>query len=193
MKEPVFQGAFEIKANICLVDAINFTKVAPFLKPVISQVQWADLLYISKTDIASKEEIETVKKLLDNYNTDAKIITGVDGESISSCMANVQRIKHKALGISSEPPKDIVAVSFSEQRIVDKRKFSALIADLDDTILRLKGNSEFQDGLEVEEGVSCNITFKKPVEKVSGKTVFTVIAWKIYKDKLSNLFWELFI
>ena len=32
LEEPAVKGMFQVTANICIVDALNFTKVAPFLR-----------------------------------------------------------------------------------------------------------------------------------------------------------------
>ena len=51
---PKLKEIYQVKANLCLVDAANFTCVAAFLKPAKTQVQYADALIVNKCDFKKK-------------------------------------------------------------------------------------------------------------------------------------------
>ncbi|OXU14672.1 CobW family GTP-binding protein [Sedimentisphaera salicampi] len=188
MNEPVFRKGFEIKANVCLVDAANFTKIAPFLKPAVSQVQYADLINITKTDIADENEIAAVKKLVRNYNPQAEISAGVYGRGLAEDIMQTKRIERESAGISMKPPEDVIAVSFSPEGDADREEFLSLLKTLEDKILRLKGYLKFEGQLEYIE-VVCGKVFNRK-EPSNNPTSLTVIAWKISREELEQKFKE---
>ena len=88
----------ELDTMITVVDAVNFLKdyqEAKYLKDkgeslgeddersvadlLVDQVEFADLILISKTDLVSFEDIERLKAILKTLNTDAKILPIVQG------------------------------------------------------------------------------------------------------------------
>ncbi|AQQ09819.1 putative GTP-binding protein YjiA [Sedimentisphaera cyanobacteriorum] len=186
MKEPIFKQGFEIKANVCLVDAANFTKIAPFLKPAVSQVQYADLINITKTDIADEDEIAAVEKLVRNYNPQARITLGTYGRGLAEDIIQTKRIERESAGISMTPPEDVIAVSFTPEGNVSREEFLSLLDKLKNQILRLKGYVNFDGQLEYIE-VVCGKVFSRK-EPSNKRPSLTVIAWKISREEIEQKF-----
>ena len=88
----------ELDTMITVVDAVNFLKdyqEAKYLKDkgeslgeddersvadlLVDQVEFADLILISKTDLVNFEDVERLKAILKTLNTDAKILPIVQG------------------------------------------------------------------------------------------------------------------
>ena len=65
---PHLADSFEIASNLCLVDAVDFTRVAAYLKPATTQVCAADLLIINKCDLVDGTPLITLEKLLKILN-----------------------------------------------------------------------------------------------------------------------------
>ncbi|HAU37118.1 MAG TPA: hypothetical protein DCX07_05315, partial [Phycisphaerales bacterium] len=49
---PGLRDRFVVRANLCVVDASAFTKVAPFLRAATSQARAADAIVVNKCDLA---------------------------------------------------------------------------------------------------------------------------------------------
>ncbi|AQQ71105.1 putative GTP-binding protein YjiA [Limihaloglobus sulfuriphilus] len=191
IQEPYLKGQFEIKANICIVDAVNFTKTAPFLKPVTGQLAWADLVVINKVDLINGEELERLKEIIAGYNKEAPVVTASYGEFEPSALDN---IKHIVRGgdMATEPPADIIAVAVKNSARADRQKFMSLIDQLSENILRLKGNIEFTDKSSYVEIVGKDLFERPRQENLSQGSAFTVIAWKLDKETLTDRFGEIF-
>ncbi len=187
IREPHLHGVFEVKANICLVDAENYTKTAPYLKAVNSQVQWADGIIINKADMVDTDELEKLKRILAGINPRAKMVSceygGVGFDFIDG-------LEHGQVDgqLALEPPKDVIAVSFERDGEVDKNRFVDSLERLGEKLLRLKGNVNFASGLEYVEGVNGKVVYKQANTQLPAKTALTVIVWKLGKDEVNDIF-----
>jgi G3E family GTPase len=191
IQEPYLKGQFEIKANICIVDAVNFTKTAPFLKPVTGQLAWADLVVINKIDLVSDEELERLREIITGYNEQAPIVTASYGGFEPSALDNVKHIIRDG-DMVTEPPADIIAVAIKNSAKADREKFLSLIDELSENILRLKGNIEFTDKSSYVEIVGKDLFERQRQENLAEGSAFTVIAWKLDKETLTEKFETIF-
>ena len=191
IKEPHLEGKFKVKANICVVDAVNFTKTAPYFKPITSQLRWADCVVINKTDLVSEQEVDRLKAVISDYNSDAKIYTTQWGELLPDFIDEISHIKRSGEQLETAP-EPVFSLSFSEKRCVNEADFLHLISDMGEKLLRLKGNIDFGKGSEYFEVVAGQILRNKSCANL-GKTAFAVIAWQLDKDELKAKFEDTFV
>ena len=187
LDEEVVKGMFEINANICIVDALNFTKVAPFLRPAIRQVQWADALVINKSDLVSDTQNERLKKFLKSLNPEA-IQTDVSYGAVSPGFFSSLKHQRRKGGIIERPPDEVVAVTIESKRKVNKQKFLDVIDSLGELILRLKGYIDFGNGSHYCEVVGDIMQEKPDLHGRPHHTEFTVIAYKTGRNMIMELF-----
>ncbi len=186
IKEPHLKGRFAVKANICILDAVNFTKTAPYFKPVTSQLRWADCVVINKTDLVSELEADRLKEVIKDYNADAKIFTAKFGRFSPQILDDVVHLHREGDALEC-PPEPIFSISLTAAGAVDEKKFLAVIDSLGQKLLRLKGNIDFGKGSEYFEVVAGEILRGKPCPGLD-KTAMVVIAWQTEKDELKQRF-----
>ena len=188
---PKLKDIYRVKANLCLVDAANFTRVAAYLKPAKTQVQYADALIVNKCDLASNSECATLGQILGNLNPTAPRIETKYGKIETDFLNGIRHHIHEDETLE-QPPDDIIAVSISSEQPYDRDAFYQTLDDLKDNILRLKGNINFGNGPRFVELAGTTITESQPSEELqkqnNAKTAFTAIAWKIDKATLHDTF-----
>ena len=184
---PNITSAFNIRGNLCIIDAANFTRVAAFLKTAVAQVQQADALVINKTDMVSEEELTMLNKILDSMNPDAVKTCTQFGKIEADFLSRIQHTPHDAQAIE-QPPADIIAVSVSGDRPYDRDRFYEVLDELKDNLLRLKGNIDFGSGPRFVELAGTKVTEVEASDELTKQnktpTAFTAIAWEIDKDTL---------
>jgi G3E family GTPase len=191
IKEPHLKGMFKVKANLCILDAVNFTKTAPYFKPVTSQLRWADCVIINKTDLVSDTELERLKALAADYNGKAKIITAERGVFDPGFIDDIEHIVRDEQALETAP-EPIFSLSFSEKKKVDEKALLNLIEELGQKLLRLKGNIDFTETDEYFEVVAGEI-LRGPASANLDKTAFAVIAWQCDKEELQKKFESVFV
>lgn len=184
--EPHIAENFHIQTNICVVDARNFTQVAPMLKAARAQVAWADGILTNKRDLISDAEASTLHQVLALINPDAPIVETRNGAVEWDFISNLQH-KERPGDLLAEPPDPLFSLSFREKTTIDRNKFHALLRDMDDKILRLKGNIDFGDGARFVEKAGGSVT-EKASTSPPGQARFAVIAWKTRQDELKTAF-----
>ncbi len=187
INDPYFKGQFRVAANICVVDSVGFTKTAPFLKAVTSQVRFADGIVVNKTDLADDGDLDKLKSVLVDINPDAQIVFAENGDTSLGFVEQLQHTRLPAELIQSAPEK-IIACSFKTDKVVERDEFLKCIEQLDRKILRLKGNVDFGNGCLFTEIVYDRYTEKDSCQALGSTTAFTVIAWDIEKENLKECF-----
>lgn len=189
LDSPNLKEIYRIKANLCLVDAANFTRVAAYLKPAKTQVQYADALIVNKCDLVSDDERAKLGQILDSLNPTAPRVETEYGQIEAGFLVATRHHTHEDKTLE-QPPDDIIAVSISSEQPYDRQAFYQMLDNLKDHLLRLKGNIDFGDGPRFIELAGTKITETRPSEELTKqnntKTAFTVIAWKIDKDILQK-------
>ncbi len=181
-READMSGRYKIKANICVVDAENFTKVAPMLKAVKAQVQWADGIVINKTDLADSSTLRTLHELLTAMNRQATIVTAKHG---TVPVSFVEGLKHRerAGDLLENPPDPLYSVSFETDNPVNHDIFMDALSQLGQNILRLKGHIDFGEGPVFVEKYAEHVEEKSPLRPDTQGTAFVVIAWKVKEEE----------
>ena len=182
---PNLRQRFEIKANITIVDAANFTKVAPMLKAAVSQVEWADALVINKSDLAGADELNKLQKVLRSLNSAAPIIAVEYGAIPADFISELKHIERTGALITSPPPQ-IFSISFKTASIVNRARFLDAIQSCGENILRLKGFINFGGGASFFEIAGEKIIEKKPEPNAASETEFVIIGWNIPKNELEE-------
>lgn len=186
---PHLADSFEIAGNLCLVDAVDFTRVAAYLKPAKTQVYAADLLIINKCDRVEERILISLEKLLRTLNPDALQVKTEFGEINPNVLSTIQHRTCMNKTIEA-PPADIIAVSLATDGPFERSKFYAKLEELKENILRLKGNIQFGEKLRFIECVGPIVTETDPCRQLANQhnnsSAFTVIAWKIDKKSLQD-------
>lgn len=187
--EPHVAEYFEILANLCLVDASTFTKLAPYLKAVTSQVQWADGIIINKTDMATAKEVDRLRAVLTGINPAAKICDAQFGKIEPEFLSSLTHTERTG-DVIDQPPADIKAVSLKTDKPVSRDAFLAVVESLGDKLLRLKGNIAFDTGPRFVELASAKLREKQPNAQLGAEneTSFTAIAWKMTPEQITEAF-----
>ena len=187
LAEPTLTDCFRIRANICIVDGVNFVKTAAFLKPAVSQVRWADAVVINKTDGLPEKEIGQVQAVVRELNPSTELIQTQFGKIQTAFLMGLRHQNH-GRPLSTGAPPEIPTTYFTTNQQVNRDLFYKTLDSLKDHILRLKGDVGFEDGPRFVEVVGEQ-TFEKPsCGKFDMRTAFTVIGWKIEKQQLNDAF-----
>lgn len=184
---PTLRERFEIRANIGIVDAVNFTKVAPMLKAAVAQVEWADALVINKSDLASPSDLEKLREVLRSLNPAAPIIAVEYGALPQEFISNIQHIERGGAPLSTPPPQ-IYSISFKTERPVDRARFFETLQSCRENILRLKGFVNFGGGARFIELAGGEIIEKTDDEGILKESEFVVIGWNIPRTELEEKF-----
>jgi G3E family GTPase len=148
---PKIEGKFKIEANVCVVDAVNFTKVVSYLRAVGTQVRWADGLLLTKSDLLDPEAERRMLDLMFDLNPRAPQEAITKGDIAWSFIEELEhRIPPK--GESLEPPTDISAWSCRPKK-VDLDAFRDAVDSLGENVLRMKGYLDAGDGPVFVESV----------------------------------------
>ncbi len=178
---------FAVRANLCVVDAATFTKVAPFLRAATSQARAADAIVVNKCDLAGAGELAGLRGLLDELNPRAPRVEVSFGEIPPGFLASVRHELRGSDAQASAPPA-VVSASFASAAPVDRAAFDAVLAELGDRLLRLKGNVDFGQGPRFVEVAGGRRSERSPAALAGPPTAFTAIAWRIDRPALEGFF-----
>ncbi|MBI9018678.1 MAG: GTP-binding protein [Phycisphaerae bacterium] len=181
-----------VRANLCFVDAVNYTKVSAFMKNAVMGVRVADGIIINKTDLVSETIIKDLKDRLNQLNDRAPIVSTSFGKIDDGFLDSLNHVPASKAACLC-PPLEMPVVSFSTDRIMKRSAFEAVIMALADNILRLKGNISFDDGHRFVEMVLSEKTETEPIEGFDKATSFTAIGWDIEQVKLQQDFEACFL
>ena len=191
-EQPTLAGRYVVQANLCLVDAVTFTQVAPYLKAVIHQVHAADGIVINKADLKSETTIKEVESLIGEINPTAKRAVVHHGRVSEEFLQGLQHHRCRQT-LSQCAPVDLATVSFDTQDLVDRQRFEAMLDSLRGNLLRLKGNICFDDGLAFYEVIGDHRQEKPEHSPLGSHTRFSVIARGISRDRLARTFSQIWI
>lgn len=187
LEAPNLAGKFEIKANICLVDVENFSKVAPFMKAAQNQVIWADGIALNKTDLVSAEDVERVSAAVRKLNPDAPRERVSFGKLSSRFIESLKHVKRDGAA-SSAPPEGITAVALKFDQPVKREKVLAALNDLGDSLLRAKGTLDFGEGPIHIEVVFQRVTETVALPESAKRPGLTVIVQGLESDYVRSMF-----
>jgi G3E family GTPase len=161
LDDPGLRGRFMIKGNLCIVDALNFSKVAPYMRSAQDQVKQADGIVVNKADLVEDADLDCLHAVLCSLNPHAPHTTVSYGAMPEDFL---QRLRHTRYTghMASEPPQDIRAVSLQLKAPVSRDAFLAALTSLKSSLLRLKGTVDFGSGPVLLQGVFEHIEESEP-------------------------------
>ena len=183
---PALASAFRLQANLCVVDAVNFVKVAAVLAIAAAQVRWADGLLITKGDQVPVRDVERLRDVLRGLNAEAPLVAAPFGEGVGDFVRELTHVERPG-GPLDRPPNDIVAVSIESDAMFDRPRFLAALAALGPRLLRLKGNVNFAGvGPRFVEVVCDRVAEGAAKPGFATHTALTAIGWRISPETLRN-------
>ena len=184
---PSLAAAFEIRANVCLVDPIVYPKVSTILLPARAQVREADMILLNKCDLASDAELDRVTDDLRELNPTAPCLRTSHAKVPLEEILKIQSTRSYLSGTRGAPPEGIVSVAFEAQGIMDRKRFYDQLEAWRATILRAKGVVQFSDRQLFVE-IAGNGISSRPADGISlqtdSPTAFVVIAKDLSKDDI---------
>ncbi|TWT81890.1 putative metal chaperone YciC [Planctomycetes bacterium CA13] len=181
---------FEVRANVCMVDFMNFTKILPNLKSASAQVTAADAILINKVDLAPcQEHVDRLSEILSDMNPRAAQWRTVEGQLKWSL---IESLEHRACQTppAISPPEELASCSVPG-RFVDRDRFYDAIASVQGSLLRLKGVVDFGQGLVLVESVFDSLSEKTAPDTVK-RFGLTVIGWNTTAEHLTSVFSKAF-
>lgn len=186
---PQLKDRFRVRANLCVIDAVNFIKVLPMMKAVRSQVEWADALVINKTDRIDAIGLKQLKEILDAIHPHVPVAEVQWGSVPEDFLWRVGHTRREGTLLSA-PPGPVFAKSFQTDRIVDRERFIRNLSEMGNKILRLKGYIDFGQGACYVEKVGDEWIEHSGEGEQRSETMFSVIAWQIDPEELVGSFSE---
>ncbi|MCF7957625.1 MAG: GTP-binding protein [Phycisphaerae bacterium] len=185
LDEPSLAGRLAIQANLCMVDALNFIKVAAFLKSTGQQVKYADGIVVNKTDLVSPGELGVLTEILTAMNPTARQIQVAYGRISSEFLDGLSH-RRCEMPLCGCRDGDLVASSLETDKIIDRERFLEILEGLKGKILRLKGWVHFPQGCSFIEMIHDQVLEKPASGQTSGKTSLSMIAWRVSKEDLDQ-------
>jgi G3E family GTPase len=184
---PTLRGRFETRANVCLVDAVNFSKVAAFMRAAQNQVLWADGILLNKTDLVSSADANRVAGAIARLNPDAPLERVTYGRMSDGFLAGL-RHHPRAGGAAEAPPEGIAAVTLTFDGPRDRAAFLDALRGVGDRLLRAKGFVDFGSGAVLVEGVFDRVTEAPAPPGAAGRAGFVVIVQGLDPDAVRARF-----
>lgn len=184
---PGLKENFKVLANVCIVDALDLTKVLGMMKAAREQVKRADGIVINKVDLVEREDVDKLRDVIRSLNPDAPIIDTTYGMIPSDFIFDLEHEQISGEEIK-EPPAAVFAAAFRTEKPVDRERFMSVLDDFKENILRLKGCVDFGAGPGYFEVINGRISEKETCPSGKNETAFSVIAWNIRENDLKEAF-----
>lgn len=184
---PDLAERFCVGANVCVIDAVRFTKVAPMMRAARIQAASADALVINKADQASAAELQAVGRLLDELNPHAPRTVVSHGQVDWGFLRGVTH-KPAEQRLAERPPADLAAATVKLPGPVSRKAFADALATLGDSLLRLKGQVDFDGELRFVEAVGTDVYEDAPKPALPAEPAFTVIARGLTAGQIAAAF-----
>lgn len=170
----------EYMGGICLADAVRFPKVYATARTCVRQIAASDLVLLNKTDLASIEQIETVRGLILGQRPDMPILETSFGKispDFLDLLAASQLGDREELPLVSDLSTRRITVRLSpEISAYELEKFIQMFAE---NTFRVKGLIKTKDlGLVLADCVGNVVSVKKadPSLPYSGENVLNVLS-----------------
>ena len=154
----------------CVVDALNFHKLATIMTAPIAQVQLADIVIINKTDLVDEKKISETKEIINKINQNCEILTA-EYAKVKIKMIGNSEDQHSESGLAPCAPEDYERYEFVTDKIIDKIKLYTILEEYRNIILRAKGVIQFAEKrffIEVVNGVVSSKPLSETNLKLKG-------------------------
>jgi len=183
---PRLCGRFAVRANVCLVDALNFTKLVAYVAAAQHQVQHADGLVINKSDLVGAAELERLGALLAEMNPRARQCVAAHGAAPADFFAG---LVHQRAGRAPAPAAAaFTAATLSSPRPLSRARFQRAVQQLGPRLLRLKGHVDFGAGPRFVELAGDLLSEGPPCDGLPATTTFAAIGWNTSRAELLAAF-----
>jgi G3E family GTPase len=186
VEDPLLRSAFSVRTNICVVDAVNYFKVLPFLKVASGQVVAADGVMINKCNQVSGPEIDKLRIVVGELNPGAPMCISRDGTLEETFFTSLGHTP-KPAPLSDLPPLGAFSVTIRPTGPLDWGKFVETANYYGQGILRLKGHVDFGSGLELVERTGEKLSVGPALAGNKGAAL-VVICWKLNKPEVEDAF-----
>ena len=145
LNDPSLSDFIHFDANICIVDALNFTKNLPQHPIILSQVGDADLVIISKVNLCKKEDIDKLTSSLSTIIPGVKLLQFTQTLPAEIFLDQTLKYSHPVqknlLEKTHTSPNHELYNSFiyKTDKEVDISKLIEIIRNLPRQIIRVKG------------------------------------------------------
>jgi G3E family GTPase len=145
----------------CIVDALNFYKIANIMTAPAAQVELADVVIINKIDLVGKDEINRAREMILKMNPSVEILEA-EYSKVEVKLLNKPEKCTKCAVLALEAPEDYERYDFIQKGELDKVEFYSLLEDFRNSLLRAKGVLSFL-GKRLYIDVVNGIVSAKPV------------------------------
>lgn len=193
-----------LAAVITVVDALEHATHRPLSPSVDAQVEYADVLVLSKLDLCGKDQVTVVTDLLRNLNQSAPLLAGSASENIESlwlALDDPESSLHRTSLSSGEPLEAAIpdksaghhfhSVALDITNILDFEILSEELESLGSNYVRIKGIARVVDGATGSQEVRL-VAFHRVGARVSAEpcrpglhTRMVAIGPTVDRDELS--------
>ena len=184
------KSSFVRDSVYCIVDALNFHKIASIMTAPAAQVELADVVIINKIDLVERDVIDKAIDMIKKMNPAAEILEAKYAK-VEVKLLNKPEECSKCAMLVPEAPEDYERYDFIQKGDIDKVKFYTLLEDFRNSLLRAKGVLAF-DGRRIYVDVVNGVVSSKPVfsdEKLDefNLGVTFILREYAYKDFLERI------
>jgi G3E family GTPase len=157
-RDLAFMG-LPIDSTLCVVDALNIHRFRTLFHIVDAQIQTADVVLISKTDLAKSERVNALHTELDRINPRALRITLDKGRIEPHKLVQLFAPQHRFVADVAEyhqqhlfehlAPENVTAFQITLPRNIDFVHFEQALQRLPSGIVRMKGVLRFDESPKV--------------------------------------------
>lgn len=187
LEAPGLAGSFAVAGTLCIVDAANFTRVAPYLKSAAHQAAWADAIIINKTDLVSNDELANLHRICSAMNPNAPRTDVQFGRIPWDFLRGIRHHRRGAAAQTSRPSR-FHAIALKIREPAARPVFMSCLEALGDALLRLKGTVLFEDGPVFLEKAGGRLMERPPPDNAPDGSAFSLITWDKTADEVKGLF-----
>ncbi|MCL2884837.1 MAG: GTP-binding protein [Oscillospiraceae bacterium] len=167
--EAVAGQGFDYRGCICLIDAVNFERVAHTAVVVPDQIRLASLLVVNKIDLAEPTTLATLEKDLRALNPDAPLLFTQFARIPPNALASLSPAPQRSMGGKVDIQSASCTVRFPAP--LSKTALDALLAAIAPMLYRCKGYVQTEDGAVFVDGVMNAIQTSPSAHAPSGLTL----------------------
>jgi G3E family GTPase len=187
LTDPNITGCFRVRSAVCLVDALNFTRVAPFVQAAQRQAELADGIVINKVDLLEHPgESERIGEVLRKLNARASQVSVSHGMVPEEFVVGLQHLPPNAKPAVG-PPQGISATLVKLPAPADREALFDSLRDLGDRLLRAKGAVDFGEGPVLVEAVFDRLTEGPFPGRPRSENTLTVICQGLQPSEVRHL------
>ena len=185
------EGKVHFDAIICVVDPINFLSSLDNYSVAETQLSYADFILLSKTDVATAEQIEEAKKLILAAKPDARILelgddfptdlvfdtSNVDHSDLAGLEIEEHHHhhdndddddehedhEHEGENVYHHTHDSVDTLFYKTERALDLDRFGIVLRDLPREIVRAKGFLHFSDRKAAKNKYILQMVGARPV------------------------------